>query len=67
MNLNLIRQKLLSIEGYIDELEPYLETPLEEYLKEAGQRRVVERLSQLLSRINLSERSDISCRVEGKN
>ncbi len=48
MNLNLIRQKLRSIEGYVDELEPYLEIPLEEYLKEAGRRRIVERLSQLL-------------------
>jgi len=38
----LIQQKLMNMNSYIEELEPYLESSLEEYLKKPGQRRIVE-------------------------
>ena len=44
----LIQQKLMNMDSYIEELEPYLESSLEEYLKKPGQRRIVERLAQVI-------------------
>ena len=44
----LIQQKLMNMNSYIEELEPYLESSLEEYLKKPGQRRIVERLAQVI-------------------
>ena len=37
----LIQQKLMNIDSYIEELGPYLESSLEEYLEKPGQRRPV--------------------------
>jgi len=37
----LIQQKLMNMDSYIEELEPYLESSLEEYLEKPGQRRPV--------------------------
>ena len=39
----LIQQKLTNGHSYIEELELYLESSLEEYLEKPGQRRIVER------------------------
>jgi uncharacterized protein YutE (UPF0331/DUF86 family) len=44
----LIQQKLMNMDSYIEELEPYLESSLEEYLEKPGQRRIVERLAQVI-------------------
>lgn len=44
----LIQQKLMNMDSYIEELGPYLESSLEEYLEKPGQRRVVERLAQII-------------------
>jgi len=44
----LIQQKLVNMEGYMEELGPYLEGHLEEYLERPGQRRIVERLAQVI-------------------
>ena len=38
----LIQHKLMNMDSYIEGLEPYLESSLEEYLKKPGQRRIVE-------------------------
>ena len=38
----LIQQKLMNMDSYIEELEPYLESPLEEYPEKLGQRRIIE-------------------------
>ncbi len=37
----LIQQKLMNMDSYIEELGPYLESSLEEYLEKPGQRRPV--------------------------
>ena len=37
------RQKLVNVDSYIEELGPYLESSLEEYLEKPGQRRSAER------------------------
>ena len=37
----LIQQKLMNMDSYIEELGPYLESSLEEYLENPGQRRPV--------------------------
>ena len=37
----LIQQKLMNMDSYIEELGPYLEGSLEEYLEKPGQRRPV--------------------------
>ena len=39
----LIRQKLANIASYIEELAPYLDEPLSNYLARPGRRRIVER------------------------
>jgi len=39
----LIQQKLMNMDSYLEELGPYLESSLEEYLEKPGQRRIVER------------------------
>ncbi|TEU19552.1 MAG: DUF86 domain-containing protein [Anaerolineales bacterium] len=44
----LIQQKLMNMDSYIGELGPYLESSLEEHLKKPGQRRIVERLAQVI-------------------
>ena len=46
--VRLIQQKLVNMDSYIEELGPYLESSLEEYLEKPGQRRVVERLAQVI-------------------
>jgi uncharacterized protein YutE (UPF0331/DUF86 family) len=46
--VRLIQQKLMNMDSYIEELGPYLESSLEEYLKKPGQRRIVERLAQVI-------------------
>jgi len=44
----LIQQKLINMDSYIEELGPYLESPLEEYLEKPALRRIVERLVQII-------------------
>lgn len=44
----LIQQKLINMDRYIEELGPYLESSLEEYLDKPGLRRIVERLAQVI-------------------
>jgi len=44
----LIRQKLANIASYIEELAPYLDEPLSDYLAQPGRRRIVERLAQII-------------------
>ena len=46
--VRLIQQKLMNMDSYIEELGPYLESSLEEYLEKPGQRRIVERLAQVI-------------------
>ena len=46
--VRLIQQKLVNMDSYIEELGPYLESSLEEYLEKPGQRRIVERLAQVM-------------------
>lgn len=44
----LIQLKLVNMAAYIDELAPYLKGPLKDYLEVPGQRRIVERLVQII-------------------
>ena len=44
----LIQLKLVNMAAYIDELAPYLKKPLKDYLEVPGQRRIVERLVQVV-------------------
>jgi uncharacterized protein YutE (UPF0331/DUF86 family) len=46
--VRLIQQKLMNMDSYIEELGPYLESSLGEYLEKPGQRRIVERLAQVI-------------------
>lgn len=44
----LIKLKLTNLSAYLDELAPYLKPPLKDYLEVPGQRRIVERLVQVI-------------------
>lgn len=44
----LIKQKLTNIASYVEEMTPYLQVPVEGYLKDSGRRRIVERLAQVI-------------------
>jgi uncharacterized protein YutE (UPF0331/DUF86 family) len=46
--VQLIQQKLVNMDGYLQELTPYVGIPLPTYLKQPGQRRIVERLVQVI-------------------
>ena len=46
--VRLIQQKLINMDSYIEELGPYLESSLGEYLEKPGPRRIVERLVQVI-------------------
>lgn len=44
----LIQRKLNGLQNYVDELSPYLDVSMETYLATPGQRRIVERLAQVI-------------------
>ncbi len=44
----LIQRKLNRLQSYVDELSPYLDSLVETYLATPGQRRIVERLAQVI-------------------
>ncbi len=46
--LDLIRHKLANMTAYVDELAPYLAIAYQEYRERPGQRRIVERLAQVI-------------------
>lgn len=46
--VDLIRRKLTNLTAYLDELAPYLTITYPEYRERPGQRRIVERLAQVI-------------------
>jgi len=44
----LVKQKLVNMARYVEEIAPYLQGPVGDYLASAGRRRIVERLAQVI-------------------
>ncbi len=44
----LIKQKLINMASYAEEMTPYLQVPAKRYLEDSGRRRIVERLAQVI-------------------
>lgn len=44
----LIKQKLINMASYVEEMTPYLQVLAKRYLEDSGRRRIVERLAQVI-------------------
>jgi uncharacterized protein YutE (UPF0331/DUF86 family) len=62
----IVRRKLLHLDGYIRELELYREINLDAYLATGGPRRTIERLVQLIVETAVDVNLHVATEIEGR-
>ena len=62
----IVRRKLLHLDGYLGELEPYREITLDAYLALGGPRRAIERIVQLVIETAVDINLHVATEIEGR-
>ena len=62
----IVRRKLLHLDGYLRELEPYREITLDAYLAPGGPRRTIERIVQLVIETAVDINLHVATEIEGR-